>query len=90
MKTKAEILEEFGCPTPDYTETVTMFYPSINDAMDEYAKQRAQEFAEWIDKNGYYISVTTGLWVSVLGGDKHMQLTTAELYAKFEEERGQE
>ena len=44
MKTKAEILEEFGCPTPDYTETVTMFYPSINEAMDECAKQQAQDF----------------------------------------------
>lgn len=88
MKTKAEILEEFGCPTPDYTETVTMFYPSINDAMDEYAQQRAQEFAEWINNNRWYaILEDSGLrWRD--GGSQ--AYTTAELYDKFEAERAQE
>ena len=82
MKTKAEILEEFGCPTPDYTETVTMFYPSINDAMDEYAKQQAQEFAEWIAKHGF-IFTRHGWW----NGPMLIYNTTPELYVIYEEEQ---
>ena len=46
MKTKSEILEDFGCPVPDFHENVTMFYPAIHFAMDEYAQHTAMEFAE--------------------------------------------
>jgi len=65
------------------------FYSGVRFAEEEL-KQRAQQFAEWIDKSVYYISDTTVLWVSVLGRVKHMQLTTAELYAKFEAEMNQQ
>jgi hypothetical protein len=39
MKTKEEILTEFGCPEIPFNEEVTMFYPAILSAMDEYAAQ---------------------------------------------------
>ena len=88
MKTKAEILEEFGCPTPDYTETVTMFYPSINEAMDEYAKQQAQDFAEWISNNLYRrVDSDFGLVWRNGGIDAY---PTSELYTKFNEERSKQ
>ena len=65
------------------------FYSGVRFAEEEL-KQRAQQFAEWIDKSVYYISDTTVLWVSVLGRVKHMQLTTAELYAEYEAEMNQQ
>ena len=39
MKTKEEILIEFGCPEVPFDENVTMCYPAILSAMDEYAAQ---------------------------------------------------
>ena len=71
------------------TQSKTDFTAGVRFAEEEL-KQRAQQFAEWIDKSVYYISDTTVLWVSVLGRVKHMQLTTAELYAKFEAEMNQQ
>ncbi len=86
MKTKAEILEDFGCPTPDFHENVTMFYPAIHSAMDEYAQQTAMEFAEWLHNN--CSALCGNLWE--LGKYPNSQAcTTAELFAKFEAERNQ-
>jgi len=39
MKTKEQILEDFGCSEIPFDEMVTMFYPAILSAMDEYANQ---------------------------------------------------
>lgn len=44
MKTKEEILNEFGCPPIPFDENVTMYYPAILSAMDEYASQFRQEW----------------------------------------------
>jgi len=41
MKSKEEILREFGCPEIPFNENVTMYYPAILSAMDEYASQQA-------------------------------------------------
>lgn len=38
-KSKEEILTEFGCPQIPFDENVTMYYPAILSAMDEYAEQ---------------------------------------------------
>lgn len=35
-KTAAEILTEFGCPDVPFDENVTMYYPAILSAMEEY------------------------------------------------------
>ncbi len=43
MKTKEEILSEFGCPDIPFDENVTMYYPAILSAMDEYAESKAKE-----------------------------------------------
>ena len=40
MKTKEEILNEFGCPDIPFDENVTMYYPAILSAMEEYAQQQ--------------------------------------------------
>ena len=40
MKTKEEILIEFGCPNVPFDENVTMYYPAILSAMEEYAQQQ--------------------------------------------------
>lgn len=39
MKTKEDILIEFGCPEVQFDEDVTMYYPAILSAMEEYAQQ---------------------------------------------------
>jgi hypothetical protein len=43
MKSKPEILTEFGCPDIPFDENVTMYYPAILSAMDEYARNFAVE-----------------------------------------------
>ena len=42
MKTKEEILIEFGCPNVPFDENVTMYYPAILSAMEEYAQQQVK------------------------------------------------
>lgn len=42
MKTKEEILNEFGCPDIPFDENVTMYYPAILSAMEEYGKYCAE------------------------------------------------
>jgi len=44
MKTKEEILKELGCSEIPFDENVTMFYPAILSAMEEYASQFQQEW----------------------------------------------
>jgi hypothetical protein len=43
MKTAEEILIEFGCPDVTFDENVTMYYPAILSAMEEYANARVGE-----------------------------------------------
>lgn len=43
MKTKEEILNEFGCPDIPFDENVTMYYPAILSAMEEYGKYCAKK-----------------------------------------------
>lgn len=38
MKTKEEMLDDYGCPEIPFDENVTMFYPAILSAMQEYAE----------------------------------------------------
>ncbi|NQU54083.1 MAG: hypothetical protein HQ522_16260 [Bacteroidetes bacterium] len=38
METKEEILTSHGCPEIPFDENVTMFYPAILEAMEEYSK----------------------------------------------------
>jgi len=42
MKTKEEILDEYGCPSIPFDENVTMYYPAILEAMEEYAQQQVK------------------------------------------------
>jgi hypothetical protein len=46
MKSKEEILEDFGCPIIPFDENVTMYYPAIISAMDEYADQFTPKLTE--------------------------------------------
>lgn len=43
MKTVEEILIEFGCPNVPFDENVTMYYPAILSAMEEYANAKVDE-----------------------------------------------
>ena len=45
MKTKEEILDEYGCPSVPFDEQVAMNYYAILEAMEEYANQK-KEFLE--------------------------------------------
>jgi len=54
MKSKEEILIEFGCPEVSFDENVTMYYPAILSAMDEYAEQN---MAEIINSKMPYITI---------------------------------
>jgi len=49
MKTAEEILIEFGCPDVTFDENVTMYYPAILSAMEEYANARVGEAMRWRD-----------------------------------------
>ena len=76
MKTKSEILEDFGCPVPDFHENVTMYYPAIHSAMEEYAQRTAIEFAEWCIVHAWEIDYR-----------EQKSHTISKLFAKFEAER---
>lgn len=39
MRTKEEILSEYGCSEVPFNEEVMMFYPALLNAMEEYALQ---------------------------------------------------
>jgi len=49
MKTVEEVLIEFGCPDVSFDENVTMYYPAILSAMEEYANARVGEAMRWRD-----------------------------------------
>ncbi len=49
MKTAEEILNEYGCPEISFDEKVTMYYPAIINAMEEYTSQSQPTDSE-IDK----------------------------------------
>lgn len=80
MKTKAEILEKFGII--DSCNEVHCLPDELYPAMDEYAQQQAQEFAEWIAKHGF-IFTRHGWW----NGPMFIYNTTPELYVIYEEEQ---
>lgn len=42
-KSKEEILEDYGCPDIPFDENVTMYYPAIIEAMEEYKNQQLKE-----------------------------------------------
>ena len=79
MKTKSEILEDFGCPVPDFHENVTMYYPAIHSEMDEYAQQTAMDFAEWCIVHAWEIDYR-----------EQKSHTISKLFSKFEAERNQQ
>ena len=87
MKTKSEILKSH-LYTPD-TDDMGEIY----EAMDEYAQQTAMEFAEWIELNEWTRSLRRDLinWYqegNAMLDKPFKHATTAELFAKFEAERG--
>jgi len=93
MKTKAEILSEktgIDLPELEYKNEVQIIRPSeALEAMDEYAKQIAQEFAEWCAKNDWHYNKSENYksenyWCKVF----HTDYTTPDLFAKFMAERG--
>ena len=48
MKKAAEILQEYGCDDIiPFSENVTMFYPAILNAMEEYGKYCAEKCFEY-------------------------------------------
>lgn len=49
MKTATEILDDYGCPEIPFNENITMLYPAIINAMEEYAKNLALDFVVWKD-----------------------------------------
>lgn len=85
MKTKAEILESHIHPTKFLsslsTETGKL---AIFNAMEQYASQKSQAFAIWVEKN--CVAVSPRKWEKVTEPDSGCY-TTSELYAKFQEER---
>ena len=42
MNKAVEILNKYGCPEIPFDENVTMFYPAILNAMEEYGKYCAE------------------------------------------------
>lgn len=51
MSKNEEILNEYGCPEIPYDENVTMYYPSILSAMEEYGKYCAEQALLYFNGN---------------------------------------
>jgi hypothetical protein len=52
-------------------------------AIGEYAKQEAIDFADWITSSGYSISKDKGIWGHDMDFMCEQPKTTAELYEQF-------
>jgi len=46
IKTAIEILDEYGCPPIPFDENITMYYPAIINAMEEYRNQSRPALTE--------------------------------------------
>ena len=64
MNKAEEILNEYGCPEIPFDENVTMFYPSILSAMQEYGKYCAEQAftAGFYEGQEYYPSTFSDFW----------------------------
>jgi hypothetical protein len=84
MKTAVETLDEYGCPEIPFNENIVMYYPSIINAMDDYAQQVADEYARYVCRRALYYDIKQNLWFDqyVEGG-----FTSDEIYAQFEADR---
>ncbi len=62
--------------------------PELFSAMDEYAKQQAIAFGEWIQGCNYAPATDDGKWQNQLPGENDT-ITTGELYSQFIENQRQ-
>jgi len=78
MKTPGEILEQIF--HEKYSRNYKIDYPSvcIREAMEEYAQQEAEAFADWI-KAAHWTP-----WISAISYETK---TTSELYQEFLKQR---
>ena len=78
MKKAKEILNECFLGVIDFNEKAAIA------AMEQYARDRAKEFAIWIEKN--CVAVSPRKWEKVIGYDSGCY-TVEQLYKMFEAER---
>jgi hypothetical protein len=66
-------------------EDIVSFYKEVNEvAFDEYAKEHAVGFADWIVDNNWFKMVgTTETWVNKYDTNGHRRKTTEELYTLY-------
>ena len=55
--------------------------------MEEYAQQRAEAFAEWIEENNWFKAVAKNTWICLATDE---EFTTSELYQKYLENKRKE
>lgn len=87
MKSKEEILTEYGCSEIPFDENVTMYYPALLNAMDEYAQQEANtnSLLQKIEadlgdtKRLFLLWHDGGEWILSLDSDSKQSKTLAEL-----------
>lgn len=80
MRTPEEILAEHHCAKSKFE------HKNIIEAMTDYAKQKAEAFAEWADTN--YTRMPNGLWGGNFIHNEHEKPhTTTELYTLFKTEK---
>ena len=97
-KSKEEILAEHTGESVDSindSESVGMTQSEVLPAMEEYAKQEAEEFAIWLNTNRWY-NFENGKWhythehgtsISRQAREKHYMKTTSELFLKYKQDK---
>jgi len=81
--TKEEIFKKHWdrVTTVPLDETTISYMKYVLDAMDEYAEQKAIEFAKWIEDGPYIYHSKHFVWVSI--NDSSDRLRPQELYSLF-------
>jgi len=85
--TRDEIIEKFPVVTAKEDRTAWLSRDSARKCMDEFAKQQAIEFSDWLIKNAYYPDCNNyGRWRSAVAKYK-VTWSTEELHAQFIEKQ---
>jgi len=79
---KESIIKKRVAPlAPTYNLTIADCQQIVFPAMDEFAKQEAIGFAEWVEE--YDLFLQNGIWKCRHPGTRQETLTTEELYSLY-------
>lgn len=88
--TKDEVIASMAIVTINKDDAIYLSLPSTRAVMDEYAKQQAIAFSEWIGKEGYFTMYNEKSRWRTVKAKYTCSWTTEELFNKFIEQQNKD